>query len=56
MPGNAIAHFAEAGEVNKKPLLEERRDADVKSYRWMTKEYRGYAPERLGVYRSQVDE
>jgi len=47
MPGNAIAHFAEAGEVNKKPLLEERRDADVKSYRWMTKEYRGYAPERL---------
>ena len=22
-------------------------DADVKSYRWMTKEYRGYAPERL---------
>jgi hypothetical protein len=27
MPGNAMAHFAEAGEVNKKPLLEERRNA-----------------------------
>lgn len=27
--GNALAHFAEAGEVDKKPLLEERRDRVV---------------------------
>jgi hypothetical protein len=31
-------------------------DADVKSYRWMTKEYRGIRTRATGVYRSQANE
>ena len=47
MPSNAIAHFAEAGEVNKKPLLEERRDRGVQIGR--LREQPEFAHDQRGV-------